>query len=147
MDNRIPISLEIPDSVSLVDHNLKFDKEPKLEGVREWIVLISGALLVLMCWSAGYKIYKTKRKFSFDCIILFSESFKLFVLLAYEFVWDHLFMLLCVLIVDSILRAVISANFVSRAMILKKTDPRKIARFQMGYYLIIAAVLVGLITL
>ncbi len=56
--------------------NLDFSKQPRLEGIREWIVLVLATVLIILCLRAAYRIFKTRGIVSFDCIIVFCEAIR-----------------------------------------------------------------------
>lgn len=85
--------------ISVLELNLDFSKEPMLEGFREWLVLILSIMIIGLCWKAAYNLYNTRRMVTFDCLVIFCESIRVLVLLAYEFLWDHLIMLMGVFLV------------------------------------------------
>jgi len=122
MDSRIHFTEHLK-SVITLEMNLDFSREPKLEGIREWIVLVLSIVIIGLCWKAAYSLYNTRRMITFDCLVIFCESIRVLVLLAYEFFWDHLVMLMGVFLVQSLLRAVICANFTERVLLMRNKDP------------------------
>ncbi len=145
--DRIQMNFDFGNTFIQSNNNLDFSRDPQLEGIRQWLVLVLSLVIICLCWRASYSLYKTRGVFTFDCLVIFCESIRVLVLLMYEFVWDHLVMLMGVFLVQSILRAVICANFTERALLLKNRDPDLVRRFQIGYYVIIGTVLLALVAL
>ena len=68
-------------------------------------------------------------------------------MLVYEFAFDHLIMMLSVFFVESLLRAVVCSNFVSKVLLIKNVKERIIFIFKIIYYAIIMLVIVGIFIL
>ena len=71
------------------------------------------------------------------------------LLLLYEFMFDHLFMLMFVFMVETLLRAVVCANFVAKAILIRQhiDNEKLVRRFQIVYYLLVFSVLVLLLVM
>ena len=69
------------------------------------------------------------------------ESLRVLLLLLYEFAYDHLIMLMMVFLVETLLRAVVCANFVAKALQVKNQDEKIVKWFQIIYYSFIFGVI------
>ena len=88
------------------------------ESIRQWAVLVTCAVLILMLWVATLRVYKTNRTLTFDCFIIGAESISVILIMIYEFAFDHLIMLLSMYILETILKAIVCSNFVSKVLLL-----------------------------
>ena len=118
-----------------------------VESIRQWAVLVTSTTFIVSLLLATNRIYKTNRRVTFECIIIAAESIRVFLMLVYEFAFDHLIMMLSVFFVESLLRAVVCSNFVSKVLLIKNVKERVIFIFKIIYYAIIMLVLVGIFIL
>lgn len=129
--------------------DLFFEDEtvPTVEGIRQWTVLLLCLILQVLCWWAARRLYRTHRTLTFDCLVLSCEACRLLIMLLYEFAFDHLIMLMLVFLVETLLRAVVCANFVAKALILKRSTESLVARFQALYYSLVIVVIIVLLSM
>lgn len=96
---------------------------------------------------ATFRMYKTQRTLTFDCLVVGFESIRILVLLLYEFAYDHLIILMLVFLVETLLRAVICANFVAKALVILKKGERTVKLFQYAYYAVVGLVILVILAL
>ena len=65
-------------------------------------------------------------------------------MLVYEFAFDHLIMLMVVSVLESTLRAVVCASFVSKVLLIRDGSRLTANRFQLFYYLFYFVVMLTL---
>jgi hypothetical protein len=75
------------------------------------------------------------------------ESIRLLILLLYEFAYDHLIILMVVFLVETLLRAIICANFVAKALVILKKGERTVKLFQYAYYSVVGIVILVILGL
>lgn len=123
------------------------DDMPTVEVVRMWCVLIICIAMQILSWLAAHRLYRTNRTLTFDCVVLICESMRVLLLLVYEFVFDHLIVLMAVFLVETILRSVVCANFVSRAILLRRhiNNQKHIRCFMILYYTFVFSVVAVLL--
>ena len=63
------------------------------------------------------------------------------ILLVYEFMYDHLFIFMLVFMIETVLRAIVCANFVSKVLLLKNLPEKTIFIFQVVYYIVIMGII------
>lgn len=89
-----------------------------VESIRQWLVLVGCSTLIILLFIATNRVYKTNRIISFDVVMIAAESLRVILMLIYDFGYDHLIMLLTIFIVETVLRAIVCSNFVSKVLIL-----------------------------
>jgi len=56
--------------------DLLFAQAPAMESIRQWMVLVFSWVLIGLFAYAIFKLYKTQRQITFDCVILAVEAVK-----------------------------------------------------------------------
>ena len=105
--------------------------------MRQWFVLVSGSVLIFLSWLFTYRLFKTQRTLTFDVLVIFSESLRIVLIIAYDFFYDHMIMLMLCYFVETILRAVVCSNFVSKVMVLRGIASGQVRVFQIVYYMVV----------
>lgn len=100
-----------------------------------------------MSWIFTHRLFKTQRTLTFDVIVIGSESLRILLIIAYEFFYDHMIMLMLCYFVETILRAIVCSNFVSKVMILRGLTPRQVRVFRIVYYSIISSLIATVLAL
>jgi hypothetical protein len=109
------------------------------------MVIIVGAILLILSTLFSYRLFKTNRALTFDSFVIGVEAFRIVVILVYEFAYDHLIILMICYFIESLLRAIVCSNFVSRVMLINGRTQRHIKIFQILYYSVITSFIIGLV--
>ena len=99
--------------------DLLFQGSIVVESIRQWSVLVGCSALMVLLIIATIRIYKTTRAISFEVIMIGAECVRVLMMVIYEFGFDHLIMLLVIFFVETILRAIVCSNFVSKVLIIQ----------------------------
>ena len=67
--------------------------------------------------------------------------------MAYDFVYDHMIMLMLCYFVETIIRAVVCSNFVSKVMVLRGITSGQVRNFQIIYYLLVGILILAVLAL
>ena len=137
--------------IDLLDHNGLL-----VETIRQWVMIILCAMLLLLFVVSTIRLYRTHRKFTFDCIVMSLEACKVLSLLfilcllflqvvlffAYEFLIIHLALLLLILMIQTSIRAFICSNFFAKGLVQSQKE-KWVMPFRVVYFIIVGGVLIS----